>query len=48
MFCLISKQESEATRNLAWYVTGYVTAMIGLLQENSSFQDFADWTQSKK
>jgi hypothetical protein len=47
MFCLISEQESEAARNLARYVTGYVTATIGPLQENFSFRDFADWAQFK-
>jgi hypothetical protein len=40
MFCFISEQESETARNLARYVTGYVTAAMGPLQKNSSFQDF--------
>jgi hypothetical protein len=47
MFCFISEQESEAARNLARYVTGYVTATIGPLQENLSFRDFAEWAQFK-
>jgi hypothetical protein len=44
IFCFISEQESEAARNLARYVTGYVTATIGPLQENPSFRDFAEWS----
>ncbi|EAW20718.1 uncharacterized protein NFIA_112420 [Aspergillus fischeri NRRL 181] len=47
MFCFISEQESEAARNLARYVTGYVTTTIGPLQETSSFRDFAEWAQFK-
>lgn len=47
MFCFISEQESEAAHNLARYVTGYVTATIGPLQENLSFRDFAEWAQFK-
>jgi hypothetical protein len=48
MFCFISEQESEAARNLARYVMGYVMTTIGPLQGTPSFRDFADWTQSKK
>jgi hypothetical protein len=48
MFYFISEQESEAARNLARYVTGYVTAAMGPMQKNSSFQDFTDWSQSKE
>jgi hypothetical protein len=47
MFRFISEQESEAARNLARYVTGYVTATIGPLQENPRFRDFAEWAQFK-
>jgi hypothetical protein len=47
MFCFISEQESKAARNLARYVTGYVAATIGPLQENLSFRDFAEWAQFK-
>jgi hypothetical protein len=47
IFYFISEQELEAAHNLAWYITGYVTAMIGPLQENLSFQDFAEWAQFK-
>jgi hypothetical protein len=47
MFRFISEQQSEAARNLARYVTDYVTAKMGPLQEDLSFRDFAEWAQFK-
>jgi hypothetical protein len=47
MFRFISEQQSEAARNLAQYVTDYVTAKMGPLQEDLSFRDFAEWAQFK-
>jgi hypothetical protein len=47
MFRFISEQEPEAANNLALYITDYLTVNMGPLQKNSSFWDFAEWTQSK-
>jgi hypothetical protein len=47
MFRFISEQEPEAANNLARYIMDYLTVNMGPLQKNSSFWDFAEWTQSK-
>jgi hypothetical protein len=48
MFRYIPEQETGTANNLARYLTDYLTAKLEPSQGNSSFWDFAEWTQSKE